>query len=69
MAIIRKAEPVGEEDGVAVIDLAATEDSDDWMRAGRLRAAAAGGDGAAAAEYERMQHTPMAVIDDKGEGP
>jgi len=65
MGIIKKAEPVREEDGLTVFDLAATEDSDDWIRAGRLMEAAAAGDEEAKAEHERMKVSPMAIIDDQ----
>lgn len=69
MAIIKKAVPVRIEDGIKVFDLAATEDAEDWMKAGRLMEAAAEGDEEARAEHERMQRTPMAIVDDQEEVP
>jgi hypothetical protein len=68
MAIIKKAEPITEEDGLTVFNLSATEDADDWMRAGRLLEAAGKGDEEAKAEHDRMQRTPMAIVDDQEEG-
>jgi len=67
MAIIKKAEAVTEEDGITVFNLSATEDADDWMRAGRLMEAAGKGDEDARAEHERMKLVPMAIIDDQEE--
>lgn len=67
MAIIRKIEPIEQEDGLTVFNQAATEDAEDWFRAGRLMEKAAKGDKKAQAEHDRMMNTPQAVIDDQGE--
>ena len=59
----KKIEPVSREDGVTVLGVA-TEDAVDWLRAGRLRELASQGNEEARAELERMDNSPMFVIEE-----
>jgi hypothetical protein len=61
---MKKCEVVSEENGELVFDLDATEDSVSWMQHGRLKLKALAGDEEARKECERMENTPLYVIDE-----
>jgi hypothetical protein len=61
---MKKCEPITEKNGRVAFDLDATVASSDWMRFGRLKRLADAGDKEAQAECERMENTPLYVIDE-----
>jgi len=59
MGLGRKREESRTADGILILDYGANEETSDWLKAGRLHTLAEAGDQDAAAELDRMAHSPL----------